>query len=294
MPQLSQVVNSNEEDISSVVRGTVITSDRRVGIEVELENITSRHTSQWWDCIGDDSLRNEGREFVFKRPVGGVDVEKAVRGLVKMLRNEDQQRSIRTSTHVHVDVRDYSVEQLGNLILLYTACESYIYTLGGKHRYDNIYCPGFTSSQQLLSQAAKMLVVRQGSLAGELNRWCKYSGFNLGAILQHGSVEFRMFEGYSTPHLLLQWVKCVTKLVDTAHEMTRAEVLECIGGDAIRSIYGDHTIHPDITNKNKQNAIFVAYSEAIVSDTVSGRTVATPTTDKDMVLAQIRALALGE
>ena len=294
MTQLYQLVSNCDPDISSVVRGTMITSDRRVGIEVELENITNRHTSQWWDCIRDDSLRNNGREFVFKRPVAGVDVEKAIRGLVKMLRSESQQVSIRTSTHIHVDVRDFSVEQLGNLILLYAACESYIYTLGGKHRYDNIYCPGMTSSQQLLSQAAEIVSGSNSTILDKLHRWCKYSGLNLGSIPVHGSVEFRMFEGYSTPHLLTQWVKCVTKLVDVAFGMPREQVLECIADDPIRSIFGDHSIDPEITNKNKQNAIFLAYSVDIYNDTVSGREEATPTTDKEAVLAQIRALALGE
>lgn len=168
-----------------------------VGVEVELEGLpTAFFQSDYWDVKHDGSLRNNGREFVFRGPTGGKDLYNAVVELDSFLFDKNPDGNWRCSTHVHVDVRDMTVAQIKNLIIAYLMYEKFLFRLSGMHRYNNNFCCaiGFAQQQlQVLSEAWDRPDI-SGFFDRVLIGWDKYSALNLLPVSGFGSVEFRLSE----------------------------------------------------------------------------------------------------
>lgn len=166
----------------------------RVGIEIELENISSSDlNTEYWRSITDGSLRNSGREFVFNGPHGGTDLFLACVELDTFLSRQSPDGSWRCSTHVHVDVRDLTSEQLKNVLLTYLVYEKLLFRLSGFQRYTNNFCSAFGFAQHQLS-----ILAQNWTQEGEqffhyvANSWDKYSALNLRPLANFGSIEFRL------------------------------------------------------------------------------------------------------
>lgn len=213
---------------SSVVEHPSIVGSRRVGIEVELENASSIRvsSSSLWSVKNDDSLRNNGRELVLVEPLAGADLMNALNQLAIVYKENTQLHcSERTSLHVHVDVRDLTVAQVRSIMAVYVAVESALYSACGKNRYNNIYCPGITASTTMAQSMRNMMQDNSKFFDGILG-WCKYSGINLRAIAELGSIEFRMHEGTVQIERVHGWVNLILSLVEYAIERDPTTVLQ--------------------------------------------------------------------
>ncbi len=174
----------------------LIVGTSRVGIEVELENIrTSFPASRNWRVEGDGSLRNNGAEFVFRGPLGGRDLFRAIVELDSHLFENNPDASWRCSTHVHLDVRDMTVPQLKNLFIAYIVYERVLFRCSGWHRLKNNFCPALGFAQQMLEVLSQNWHKRDDRFVnGIRNHWDKYSAMNVIPMGGYGSVEFRMSE----------------------------------------------------------------------------------------------------
>lgn len=190
-----------------------------MGVEVELEgyydNVLEDFRSKlepYWSTKNDNSLRNGGIEVVFPRPLFGKDVKQAIEVLERTTAKFPPVISERCSTHVHLDVRDLSTEQLIRLVLLYTMYEKAIVQYHGGVREKNIFCLPFYVAPANLSNIglvlhhldrtadARELLYRIGS---------KYSALNLRALFDYGSVEFRHMPGEVQAARLLEWINII-------------------------------------------------------------------------------------
>src|SRR5258708_1191940 len=99
-----------------------------VGIEVEVENVMYINPNiplAFWQITEDGSLRNNGREFkTLALPLKYV--ESALKQLSEGL-NPNVDFSVRTSVHVHQDVRGMAMSQLIGLLLTYISVESLLF-----------------------------------------------------------------------------------------------------------------------------------------------------------------------
>lgn len=62
-------------------KGELLKHHSYIGVEVELEKALGLAThipNTYWEVKGDGSLRDDGYEFVFKNPLAGKDVERAI------------------------------------------------------------------------------------------------------------------------------------------------------------------------------------------------------------------------
>ena len=175
----------------------LVVGTHRLGVEIELENLPEAEDefrSNYWEVKGDGSLRNNGREFVFRGPTGGLDLFNAVVELDTYLSGRRPDDSWRCSTHVHADVRGFNVRQLKLLILAFVVYEKVLFRLSGMHRYTNNFCCAVGFAQQqltVLTRAWRHNTLEQFTNA-VLGRWDKYSALNLLPITHFGSVEFRL------------------------------------------------------------------------------------------------------
>ena len=203
----------------------IVDSNALVGIEVEVENIpNSVNLNYYWSATEDGSLRNNGIEFI-SIPLRGSQIEYAVRYLFTQLQeNNDPVFSPRTSIHIHLNVRDFSWNQVKTLVILYALFEKHFFHTVGTTRETNIFCVPLYKSQQLASL---------DSIEQEV-KWYKYNALNIapiygdGDVKQHGTIEFRHLYGTDDLPTIMNWINTILKLRQACSVYSLEDILEKI------------------------------------------------------------------
>lgn len=184
-------------DNSTVPAHPLVNGVHRVGVEIELENITTRlsRSSRYWRQIEDGSLRNNGAEFIFSAPYGGVDLFHAVVEIDSHLHALKPDANVRCSTHVHVDVRDMNAQQIKYMILAYMVMERILFRCSGWHRYRNNFCIALGFAESMIRVLSSNWHHQDRRFAqGVVSGWDKYTAINLLPMRDKGSIEFRISE----------------------------------------------------------------------------------------------------
>ena len=195
-----------------------------IGIELEIENVDSdfvykMEDSIYWVNHEDNSLKHRGMEFV-SHPIHGQNIDYAIHEFNIKSIGEDFEYSVRTSTHVHVNVSFMMYEELLSLILLSAYVEPLLYTLCSPDRKGNPYCYSIT------------LLAPQDVLM--FNEDMKYCGINLAPIPKQLTVEYRQLHGTRDFRLIRRWVQLLCKLQYFAKTVPHKEV-KMLLRDAIRT-----------------------------------------------------------
>lgn len=219
---LGQMLGHRAE-VRSVLPDVSIASTRHVGIEIEVECghklSSARDSLHYWEVVEDSSLRNSGAELRCVQPLAGNDLHYAIKELAATFyKHKELEVTERTSMHVHVDVRDLFPNQIGKILVAYVLLEAALYNAGGKHRYDNIYCPGVTNALEQVPLMRNVVACHNRSILNYMNEWCKYTGINLRSVLERGSIEFRAHQGTVSASEVLKWVNALLKVVAFAIE----------------------------------------------------------------------------
>lgn len=124
----------------------LVTADA-LGIELELEGFTpastdeaARLVSPLWTIVPDGSLRNGGVEFITAGGLGGERLAAAINQLQGALEVVNYDASWRCSTHMHVNMLDFTVNQVVRFLLVYTACEPVLFNFCGAYRKSSNFC----------------------------------------------------------------------------------------------------------------------------------------------------------
>lgn len=221
----------------------VVSETVPIGIEVEVERCNLEemidgdhpfHT--FWRVIEDNSLRNNGREFV-SYPITGNRIPVALTLLRDVLKAHYPQHEFtsRTSVHIHVNCRHLTQEQFCSLILLYLVLEPVFYYFADKtkeKRSQNNFCVPveFSKFTLKLPQIIEALKTNNGKNAVKLinNHWRKYSGFNLLPMKTQGTVEFRHLTGTIDVPFLMRWINMILRLRKYALDNPIDSVLKSI------------------------------------------------------------------
>ena len=208
-------------DTKTCVPSDALVASTLVGVEVELENIHDIEVgghpigfSKRWVAVHDGSLRNGGVEFVLREPLGGKDLVESLMELERGLRDSGRKplMSERTSVHIHLDIRSLTVQELRNLIILYTIFEKVLFKYAGKTREHNIFCASFADAQALLPMINTSLMQGKTIQRHRFGGFQKYASCNLLAILDHGSLEFRHHSGEFRAAKLLRWINILMSM----------------------------------------------------------------------------------
>lgn len=185
------------------------------GIECEVEDIKAVNNEgsirEAFDITQDHSLRNNGFEFI-SFPETDLNVIESFKNLHANLdfRGRGDPFSSRTSTHVHINCRTLTTEQLHQLMLFYALYEECFFSMVDPIRRENIHCVPLTETflPSHYQRGAPNLV----------KTWQKYTAFNMLPIASKGTVEFRHLQGTNDPLLLQEWLTIIRNLWNLAQE----------------------------------------------------------------------------
>lgn len=176
---------------------------KKIGIEVEVENIFSdlKFNRKFWRERDDGSLRFGGIEYV-SSPICGNEICYAVTNLFQHL-PENANFSPRTSIHIHINVRNSTLNQILSLLIIYLVSERLLYKYAGLHRQSNLYCVPIQDTEipNLLSR----FLVNQ-NFKSLVQNWDKYTGLNIASIHEFGTLEYRHMEGHRDIKRLFHWI----------------------------------------------------------------------------------------
>lgn len=184
-----------------------------VGIEIEMELRTPipqapllNELTKGWTIKGDGSLRNHGYEFVSEPtaiknlPTLLGDWDKVLSSSMLTDRIEDCPRA---SVHVHVNVRDYTYNQLMNILVAYTLLEGVLVAYCGKYRFGNLFAlriPEASSNfRSVLSRVKEYAPFK-------MNSDHRYGALNLCSVGRFGTIEFRSLGSVYDPAAIDLWV----------------------------------------------------------------------------------------
>lgn len=208
----------------------------KMGVELELERVRGipENGIAGWTTHIDESLR-DGIEFVTGSPCGGKLMEKCIEAFYAQ-EGLRYQASPRTSTHIHVNMAQNTVEQLRVMFILSCVFEDAMFKiLNAKRKYCG-YCmplsemPAHRIRNFLGATDSGNFMQSMGGANAD-----KYYGFNINSMRKHGTVEFRYFPGAPSKADLLSWMDYCTAIKTVGLSMSLEGLLEFSSADQFGS-----------------------------------------------------------
>ena len=204
----------------------LVAANELIGIEIEMENMPNwPSTDYYWTSKKDGSLRNNGVEYV-SIPLRAAQIEWSLDYLKDRLdiSNCKPDLSPRTSTHIHLNVRDLTKEQYKNIVLLYAMFEKHFFKFATSKREQSLFCVPLYASQYM-QYYIKMI-------DNEEPYWSKYLALNVLPVMSnnetgtYGTIEFRHLHGTMDKHLILSFVNSILCLKQEARKWKHADLLK--------------------------------------------------------------------
>lgn len=210
------------------------TFQRHVGVEIEVEN-TVDIKPQGWIVERDGSLRGDtAREYKSKFPCTCLDAFERLDDIYSRINAVREKKgkgmfdfNERTSIHVHVDVRDLSINQAKSAIKLYMIFEKSFFDLVGRERLHNIFCIPVSESN----------VFNRNRGREWWQQWDKYCALNAQPVAGFGTLEFRQMMGNDNVRLIKSWVLLLASLVEYAKNTSPQAIDEEINTLKVESQY---------------------------------------------------------
>lgn len=195
------------------------------GVELEIENCVAYNE---WGTVGitvenDGSLRNNGKEFITD-PMTYSNMLLCLNRFFNKAKLTNENYSDRTSIHVHCNVQDLTMEQVGTILLLYTAFESLLYAFAGGERDKNIFCVPWNETNISYNYITRFA---QGDYTAP-RQWQKYTGLNVRPIETQGTIEFRHMPGTYDVAKIGQWLRIIGHLFAWARKNSFTDTREII------------------------------------------------------------------
>lgn len=199
-----------------------------VGIEVELEGSVAPFDEfgdpVFWKSKTDTSLR-DGFEFILGQPVSLKNLPAALDEFDRYISKMKPKSSIRTSTHIHVNVLGNTIQEVYQAALGYYLVEELLVQAQPKERVGNLFCLRMSDSRAVAFYLERSLTEGNYFHAFNEERF-KYSALNLCTVNRFGSLEFRIFPAMWTKAELLQWSMVCTELIRNASKMPIKSLLD--------------------------------------------------------------------
>jgi len=127
--------------------------------------------------------------------------------LYKELDSTTARPSLRTSTHVHVNVQPRTLEELRIIVGFSILAEPLLMSFAGETREENIYCVPFYRTPSEVDTIAAAVNTQTFE---HLGNTCKYSGLYLAPVLRFGTIEYRHAPFWTDRITLEKWLDIIT------------------------------------------------------------------------------------
>lgn len=199
----------------------------RIGIEVEVEgtDLVANVPSRLWTRHEEGSLRN-GIEYVTTERVRLENLPETMLEFKSLTSQAKFRNSIRTSVHVHVDVRSLTLRELYVAVCLFYLLEDTLVTSQGPTRIGNLFCLRGRDAESifntLFQDAGKEMHFQSW------NNHNRYASQNLSAVKKFGSLEYRFLKGMTDPAEIEMWVRALYSMVfESRRFKTLHDLIEC-------------------------------------------------------------------
>lgn len=205
-------------------------TDDFLGVEVELEGFDGNAT--WkdpsWMVKADGSLRNGGVEFTFSRPLSGADAYNAIDRFDTYVNEyisdyHINPYSVRTSTHIHLNMDDITEEQYKKFLFTYLLFERQIFKAYASKRIGNHYCVPLHQTSEVLTAVSAFFRGHSDwkDFLYEVAQPGRYSALNQAALNKFQTVEFRMFPGETNKSVFYEWINLILSIKRFAIDNTQ-------------------------------------------------------------------------
>jgi hypothetical protein len=181
------------------------------GMECEIESVKdSGDAGEEWAVKQDNSLRNNGLEYV-SPPLPRQELMGRFSKLHKVIKLGTEPFSVRTSTHVHVNVASMEIKDARTMVLLYALFEECFFMMTKPERRDNIHCVPLTETH--------LPSIYKHDLVAFEAKWSKYTALNIKRLKDLGTVEFRHLHGTDNETEVAKWLEVLENLWKLAQEV---------------------------------------------------------------------------
>jgi hypothetical protein len=218
-----------------------------VGVELEVEGLV--HSQEWyeeelsgiWQVKTDGSLRgrNNGNR-VETNALEFISKPARIKILIPELAEFFERTGIkeenftdRCSIHVHTNITDMDVQQVGTLFLIYSVVEDLLFRFvnyygvadpRGKYRDTNIYCVPWNQCRMNADMVTKMF----NDAEYVFRSWQKYTALNILPTRNIGTVEWRHMHGTANMEKLTLWLNMIGQIMKYAKEKKFEDVVTTI------------------------------------------------------------------
>lgn len=228
-----------------------------IGIEFELENVQDVRGLPYWEVKADNSLRN-GVEYVLDAPYGGPTLEAALDSFYGAKLRCDN--SVRTSTHVHLNVLDTDFEAVRTMIMIVYMIEDALFNVvEGERKWAGYSMPMSEMNTERLRTVLSAPWPDYGNkilsaLAPTKNQE-RYYGFNFAATRRYGTVEFRYFPGGPTREEMESWLDLIVAIKKASLDIgTPQALIDRLNGPENVVEFLDAFLPPSWSNALLKNA----------------------------------------
>lgn len=191
----------------------------KVGIEIEFERWSGWNETQFWDNHPDDSLRNDGQEFVSRgNGLVGASIPAAVEEFCKQaIKRKWDVGTPRAGIHIHVDCTDLDISrgELATFISLYMLFEHALFGYAGEWRRSCGFCDAFEDSDSDFAYLGRAMFDKRGTeLRNALTetRLHKYQAVNILPLSRFGTIEFRHLPTTFDSRRIMEWINFILQL----------------------------------------------------------------------------------
>jgi len=215
-------VTMNQPIVQNAFEGTI-------GLELEIEaknplprdghlDYASPITKTRWVGVADGSLRGESREYIFSGPAKREEVPALVDLLFKSFKDlkSGVDNSNRCSTHVHINMKGRTVNELTSIIALWCTFEEMLIEWNGEERVTNHFCLSNKNSLSLVQAWEQYLRYGHFPGMGETRNGLKYMAFNILPLWTKGSFEIRCGGSPNAADTVTTWATFVDTFVEYA------------------------------------------------------------------------------
>ena len=245
------------------------TNMRRVNIEADVEGYNHR-TRDYWKVITDSSLspsRRGGRSVEVVSPIlnireGGWDELKLV---MRAIRETDGYVNRSCGLHVHWGARDFTGQQIRNLLSFYTKFEQVLDSLvSPSRRSHNSYCNSMDVDS---NQTGAIHWIDELDRTGRRNsedvassysyRFGRFKKVNLESLERYGTIEFRHHQGTLSYTKARRWAELMNLIMTKAHFKVRnVKTSKQTIGEFIRALrIADHHLENGIYRPSEANEL---------------------------------------
>jgi hypothetical protein len=180
------------------------------GVEIEAEGNNLPAAVFGWDVHKEGSLRGEAKEYVTVGAVTREELDQSMELLEQVLHMNDavvDEASYRASTHIHLNVQEYTHQEIIGVIFAFLMVEPVWMRLCGPTRDGNLFClPSYDCGDMpMFVKSYVETLTRYGNL-GNLENRGKYASLNTNHLVGgFGTLEFRTFPCSVQRNEVLKW-----------------------------------------------------------------------------------------